>query len=1199
MNRNGMKPSTLCAWLLALAVSAGAQAQTRVEVVEVEGVVERATGPAELMKIDGDGRLTVRALRGFGLLPESYAKIALDLRGQGVDLLSAGPDELRALIERVDAGTLKLDPKPLRELLDLFESRGFYAWVPLQPGESLELGKADFVRGDGRAVVRDPAGPVLTLEPGGRAGTTQAVAVAAEAPKIATGTGGGLASLARKAAQPGGGADTNVIAPDPAGPAAAEARTAGAADRIWTDAPGMRLFDRQTPDTNRDVAAPQLASIAPTPDGGYVVAGSVQGVVGQSVWVASHDANGTLRWSRTLGGAFDLYAQAVSVTPDGGVVVAGALGEARPGFVLALDVDGGLRWARVSDADWATRQVSDKLSGLVATAQGPGIAVGQARNAQGDAVALALSVPADGSPGWRLEIEDGVVINAVVAQGDGWLVAGEARVPQGGAWLGRIGATGSLEWQRTYGEDNGGAVRALALLADGRIALAGQADGRDALWLRLLAGDGSLSSASDLVIDVAGAAAGGALLGMSLDPGGDLWLSGVTSNADGWMARLDPEFKPRWAKVYGGEADDALRSVVVRPNGAVAAGVSASGGREGARSLWVVTVDDQGTPVSEGALSPSAQKLRNSIGAWAGADSGLSFGGDPQVVEAPDGAIRLVLPFVRIKDGLPLVTEVAEVDVGTLRVDATPSGRPGRWRVAVDVPASMAVRDGQGNELGALSLPSRKFNFDWLEPANQAVSADIAFDDLSVRLDGKPGLESLHAALGLPTGMALFEGDEAEAGVVSVNALKMELDLSVDANGRWAGPLRFTLADGRRQTPAGDLIARLGGIRLSADYADMDLIELGRTSDAISVMLGGEGELAPDTTPRSLVEAFLNASGSAKGELVVSEVEIGASDAPDEFRLGELSASGFVSASPASALQRDFGASYKLKGFKLRGDGNDVAIASLDWDLSVERLAIATIVDLAAGFFMDQPPAPEAWPSLLSQLVGGIEVKLAMTGTKVTAAGDAPASFDAMGMRLALSALDTPSAAVDLEYAHDGFSGAPEVPPELIPRSATFDLGLTGLPVGALLAGAFENEPDPIQAIMTLAANAARLNIRKLSLDMPIGGLLVSGIALAEAPKTPDAMPLARLTADIEVRNLDAIVNWMAGTVSEDERKNMLAGAAVFKLAGIEEKRADGAVLHRFALVATSEGELTVNGKDIAPLLAAGEDAAPAAGAPE
>lgn len=1185
-----MKLSTLGACLLALAFSTSIQAQTRVEVVEVEGVVERATGPADLMKIDGEGRLTVRALRGFGLLPESYAKVALDLRGQGVDLLSAGPNEIRALIERAEAGTLKLDPKALYELLDLFESRGFYAWAPLQPGESLELGNAAFVRGDGRAVVRDPAGPVLSLEPGGRAGTTQEAAVAADAPPAPAGTGGGLAALARRAGQPGQGGAAAVMTPDQSGIAEGSPEVAsGAPDRIWTAAPGMRLFDRKTPDYNRDVAARQLASVAPTPDGGYVVAGSVQGMVGQSVWVASHDRNGVLRWSRTLGGAFDLYAQAVSVSPDGGVLVAGGLGDARPGFVLALDAEGGLRWARVSDADWATRVVSDNLSGLAANAQGLGIAVGQARNAQAEVLALALSVPADGSPGWRLEIPDAVAINAVVAHEDGWLVAGEANAPYAGAWLGRISADGRLDWQRTYGEENGGSARALTLFADGRIALAGQAEGRDGLWLRLLASDGGLSSEAEVVIEVGGAAAGGTPLGMALDPGGDLWLSGVTGNNDGWLARLDPEFKLRWAKVYGGAADDSLRSVLARPDGAVAVGVSESGGLYGARSLWVVSTDEQGTPVIESALSESAQKLRTSIGAWVSTDEGMSFGGDPQLVESPDGAIRMVLPFVRIKDGLPLVGEVAEVDVGTLRVDAIPAGSPGRWRVAVDVPASMAVRDGQGNELGVMSLPSRKFNFEWLEPANQAVSADIAFDDISVRLDGKSGLEVLHTTLGLPTGMALFESDEAEAGQVSVKAVRLGLNLSADANGRWAGPLSFTLADWQRETPAGDLIARLGGIRLSADYADMDLIALGQTSDAVSAMLDGEGELPPDTTPRSLVETFLNASGSAKGELVVSDVEVGATNAPDEFRLGELSASGFVTASPGSALQRDFGANYKLKGFKLRGDGNDVAIDSLDWNFAVDRLAIASIVDLAAGFFMDEAPSPEAWPSLLSQLVGGIEFKLAMTGTRATAMGEAPASFDSMGMRLALSALDTPSASVNLEYAHEGFSGAPEVPPEVVPHSAAFDLGLTGLPVGALLAGAFESEPDPIQAIMTLAANAARLNIRKLSLDMPIGGLVISGIVLAEAPKTPDAMPLGRLTADIEVRNLDAIVNWMAGTVSEDERKNMLAGAAVFKLAGIEEKRADGAVLHRFAVVATSEGELTVNGKDIAPLLEAGE----------
>lgn len=1198
MNQQPMKPSALAACLLALALSPAAQAQTRVEVVEVEGVVEHATGPAELMRIDADGRITVRALRGFGLLPEPYAKLALDLRGQGVDLLSAGPAELKALIERAEAGSLKVDPQPLHALLELFERRDFYAWQALQPGESLELGGADFIRGDGRALVRDPAGPVLTLAPGGRSGTTQEIAVAAAAEPSAK--GGGLASLARRAAKPLGGGDATAMMNDQPGVAdgAAVASEAEGA-RIWSDAPGMRLFDRQMPDLNRDIAPHLLATVAPTLDGGYVVAGSVQAGVGQSVWVASHDSNGMLRWSRSFGGAFDLYAQAVGATADGGVLVVGSLGEARPGFVLALDPTGALRWSRVSDADWATRLVSDNLTGVAANAQGLGVAVGQARNVQSELVALALAVPPDGSPGWRLELADSVAINAVIAHGDGWLVAGQARSPHAGAWVGRIDSGGNLDWQRTYGEDNGGAARAMTLLADGRIAITGQTEGQGEVWLRLLDSDGALAAGAEHALDATGAAAGGSLLGMATDDAGGLWLSGMTGGNDGWLARLDAEQKLRWVRVYGGDADDALKAVVARPNGAVAVGVSESGGRNGARSLWVVSIDDEGMPVADAALSESALKLKASIDAWAAADYSLLLGGAAQIVEASDGAIRMVLPFARMKDGLPLVTEVAEVDVGELRVDARPTGSDGRWQVVVDLPASMAVRDVQGNELGTMDLPSRKFHFDWLEPARQAVSADIAFDDMSVRLDGKPGLEALHAALGMPSGMALFEGEEAEAGLVSVKQVQLGLNLSADANGRWAGPLRFTLADWRRQTPAGDTIGRLGGIRLSADYADMDLIALGRTTEVISMMLGGEGEPPADATPQSLVADFLNASGSAKGELVLSDIEIGATNGADEFRLGELSAAGFVAPSSGSPLQRDFGASYKVKGLGFRGEGNEVAMASLDWDFSVERLAIATIVDLAAGFFMGAPQSPEAWPGLLSQLVGGVDVRLATTGTRVTALGAPPANVESMHMRLALSSLDTPAAEVNLEYAHDGFTGAPEVPPEVLPRAAAFDLGLTGLPVGALLAGAMEGGADPLLAIMTLAQNAARLNIRKINLDMPIGGLLISGIALAEAPKTPDDFPLARLTADIEVRNLDAIVNWMASTVSEDERKNMLAGAAVVKLAGIEEKRGDGTVLHRFAVVASSEGELTVNGKDLAPLLAAGEEGAPAGGVQE
>ena len=69
---------------------------------------------------------------------------------------------------------------------------------------------------------------------------------------------------------------------------------------------------------------------------------------------------------------------------------------------------------------------------------------------------------------------------------------------------------------------------------------------------------------------------------------------------------------------------------------------------------------------------------------------------------------------------------------------------------------------------------------------------------------------------------------------------------------------------------------------------------------------------------------------------------------------------------------------------------------------------------------------------------------------------------------------------------------------------------------------------------------------------------------------------------------MDGLAEWMGSSMSETERKEMLATVAMLKLAGVEEKAEDGSVLHRFAVSASSAGALTVNGKDLSPLLGLG-----------
>ncbi len=59
-------------------------------------VVEIATGPDGLLQMEQQGKITVRALRGWGRLPDAYVKLAQRMRQEaGLDLLGADLDQVR------------------------------------------------------------------------------------------------------------------------------------------------------------------------------------------------------------------------------------------------------------------------------------------------------------------------------------------------------------------------------------------------------------------------------------------------------------------------------------------------------------------------------------------------------------------------------------------------------------------------------------------------------------------------------------------------------------------------------------------------------------------------------------------------------------------------------------------------------------------------------------------------------------------------------------------------------------------------------------------------------------------------------------------------------------------------------------------------------------------------------------------------
>ena len=150
--------------LLAVLVGTATVADdTMVRVVEVEGRMERASGPAGLLGLVAEDEVTVRALRAFGRLPEPYVELAQSLRREGIDLLAMDTRELHDLLVPAGVGKVQVDPDLVAQLLGLLEGRDYLDWEPLSEGDTLAFGDLDLLRGDGRMVVEWASGETAVL----------------------------------------------------------------------------------------------------------------------------------------------------------------------------------------------------------------------------------------------------------------------------------------------------------------------------------------------------------------------------------------------------------------------------------------------------------------------------------------------------------------------------------------------------------------------------------------------------------------------------------------------------------------------------------------------------------------------------------------------------------------------------------------------------------------------------------------------------------------------------------------------------------------------------------------------------------------------------------------------------------------------------------------------------------------------------
>ena len=171
-------------------------------------------------------------------------------------------------------------------------------------------------------------------------------------------------------------------------------------------------------------------ALVQTSDGGYAMAGETGsfGAGNADFWLVKTDASGTMQWNKTYGGTYDDRAHALVQTSDGGYAVAG--------WTMSFGAGGFHFW-------------------LVKTNSTGGMEWNQTYGGTNNDEAYALVQTSDGG--------------YAVAGGTGSFGAGN-----GDFWLVKTDASGTMQWNKTYGGTDADEAGALVQTSDGGYAMAGE-----------------------------------------------------------------------------------------------------------------------------------------------------------------------------------------------------------------------------------------------------------------------------------------------------------------------------------------------------------------------------------------------------------------------------------------------------------------------------------------------------------------------------------------------------------------------------------------------------------------------------------------------------------------------------------------------------------------------------------------------------
>ena len=316
---------------------------------------------------------------------------------------------------------------------------------------------------------------------------------------------------------------------------------------VKTAQTGQRLWWKAYGGTENEEAS----SVVQTSDGGYALAGHTYsfGAGYSDFWLIRTDQAGTLQWNKTYGGKGWEEVESMVQTSDGGYALAGRTSSFGAGgydfWLIKTDAAGIMQWNRTyggkyGDIAWSLVQTSDGGYALAGQTWSYGA---------GDNDFYLVKTDSAGNMQWNRTYGgtgDDYAYSVVQTSDGGYALAGHTNSFGAGYWdfwLIKTNATGTMEWNRTYGGGDDDEAHSVVQTGDGGYALAG--------WT------------------------------YSYGPGWE----------DFWLVKTDAAGNVQWNKTYGGANTDYCESVVQTVDGGYAlAGITSSFGA-GGYDFWLVKTD--------------------------------------------------------------------------------------------------------------------------------------------------------------------------------------------------------------------------------------------------------------------------------------------------------------------------------------------------------------------------------------------------------------------------------------------------------------------------------------------------------------------------------------------------------------------------------------------------------------------------------